>query len=261
MLRTFPYCHPRLSWHLWVLVATAILLTSHPQLLGDGAPHPSAAARAAATYAAQRSTWVQAPSNSVEAWKFARAAFDWSGFATNRSSRAAIAELGITACRQALSTATSAPIHYYLALNLGRIAETRGLSALDLIHQMEQELLSARALDETFDHAGADRTLGLLYRDAPGWPVSLGNWDKARSHLEAAVRIDGEFPENRLALAELFSRTHQKSLLTNELRALDSLWEPARGRLNGIDWCEAWRDWGERRRKLGPVSQSGPHPP
>jgi hypothetical protein len=261
VLRTIPSRCPCLSWYRWVLVAVAILLTPHPRLLGDGVTNSSAADRAAAAYAVQRTAWVQATTNSVGAWRFARAAFDWSQFATNRSSRAAIAEQGIAACRQALSMATSAPVHYYLALNLGRLAETRGLSALDLIHQMEQELLLSKSLDETFDHAGADRTLGLLYRDAPGWPLSLGNWEKARLHLEASVHIDGEFPENRLALAELYARTHQKSLLTNELHELDRLWEPARERLSGIEWSEAWKDWEERRRKLGPVSQSGPRPP
>ena len=239
----------------------AVLLTPTAEILAEGATNASGQVQAAAAYATQRSAWMQSPSNQVEAWKFARAAFDWSEFATNRSSRAAIAEQGIAACQQALALGTSAPVHYYLALNLGRLAETRGLSALDLLHQMERELSLARSLDETFDHAGPDRTLGLLYRDAPGWPLSLGSWEKAGSHLESAVRIDGEFPENRLALAELYSKLHHKSLLTNELHALDLIWEPARQRLTGTEWASSWKDWEERRRKLEPVAASGPHPP
>jgi hypothetical protein len=261
VLSAFPSPRPDQTSLRWIVVALTMFLASCSDVLGNDVSPSSAANRAATAYTTQRNAWVQAPSNSVEAWKFARAAFDWSGFATNRSSRAAIAELGITACRQALSLGTSAPVRYYLALNLGRVAETRGLSALDLIHEMERELLAARALDETFDHAGADRTLGLLYRDAPGWPVSLGSWDKARHHLEAAVRIDGEFPENRLALAELYARIHQKPLLTNELHNLDLLWEPARNRWNGVEWSDTWKEWELRRHKLGPTSSPSPPPP
>ena len=250
VLRTIPSRCPCLSWYRWVLVAMAILLTPHPRLLGDGVTNSSAADRAAAAYAVHRTAWVQAPTNSVGAWRFARAAFDWSQFATNRSSRAAIAEQGIMACRQALSMATSAPVHYYLALNLGRLAETRGLSALDLIHQMEQELLLSKSLDETFDHAGADRTLGLLYRDAPGWPISIGSKRKSREWLDRAAALAPEFPENQLNLAETHLQWRQMEETGKALARLAVLWPVAQTNLTGESREKDWCDWNFRRQAV-----------
>ncbi len=219
-------------------------------ILADPSVTTNPSELAAQEYAAHRSRWVQSPTNSVEAWEFGRAAFDWSDFATNQSQKAAIAGKGIQACRQSLTNQPSAPAHYYLALNLGRLAETKGLSALHLIREMEQELISAQTLDPLFDHAGADRTLGLLYRDAPGWPVSLGDTAKATRHLEACTRLDGEFPENRLALAELYAHGHRTDLFEAQMLALDALWESARQRLKGPEWQQSWQDWDRRRRKL-----------
>lgn len=213
-------------------------------------PRPTPESLARTTYAFQRTQWKQSPTNAAEAWKFGRAAFDWSEFATNRSTKSAIADQGVQACRSAVAIDSSAPAHYYLALNLGRVAETRGLSALDLLREMAKELETARGIDPSFDHAGADRSLGLLYRDAPGWPVSLGNWTKARQYLEGAVQLDGDYPENRIALAELYAEIHEKRLLAVELKALDAIWESSRSRLAGLEWERTWEDWTARRQKL-----------
>ena len=233
----------------------ALLIFGLP-ILADQQSTNTPSERAAQEYAAHRSRWGQVPTNAVDAWEFGRAAFDWADFATNTSQKAAIAEKGIQACRQSLTNQPSAPAHYYLALNLGRLAETKGLSALHLIREMEQELIAAQTLDPHFDHAGADRTLGLLYRDAPGWPVSLGDVSKATKHLEACTRLDGEFPENRLALAELYAHRHRIDLLAAELLALDALWENARQRFQGVEWQLAWQDWDRRRLALKAL-----HPP
>lgn len=201
-------------------------------------------------YAAHRASLAQSPTNAVEAWKFGRAAFDLADFTTNQSRKVAIVEKGIDACRQSLSNGPSAAGHFYLALNLGRLAETRGLSALHLLHEMEQELILARSLDPSFDHAGADRTLGLIYRDAPGWPISLGDTAKATKHLESCVNLDGDFPENRLALAELYAGSHRTELLVAQMSAIEALWEDARHRFTGIAWERSWQDWERRRSKL-----------
>ena len=121
--------------------------------------------------------------NKVEAtWEFGRACFDLAEFSTNSTERAEIAQQGIAACRQALThDRDSAPAHYYLGMNLGELAQTRGLGALKLVDQMQTEFELARTLNELLDYAGPDRNLGLLYRDAPSW-ISLGSKSKARKH-------------------------------------------------------------------------------
>ena len=119
---------------------------------------------------------------SDQRWQFARAAFDFAEFSTNDTQRAALANQGIAACRQLVAREPKlAAGHYYLAMNLGQLARTEYLGALTLVKEMEPEFKAAAELDPQFDHAGPERNLGLLYRDAPGWPVSIGNPSKAQS--------------------------------------------------------------------------------
>ncbi len=146
------------------------------------------------------------------AWQFARACFDFADFATNDTQRADIARLGIAACRKLLARDTnSAPGHYYLAMNYGQLAraEAPSLAAYRLVRQMEREFKTAADLDKHFDYAGPERCLGLLYRDAPGWPFSIGSRRKAREWLEQAAKLAPDYPENQLNLAETFLQWHE----------------------------------------------------
>src|SRR5947208_15493408 len=111
------------------------------------------------------------------------ACFDWADLVESNSHRAEIAEQGISAARQALKLEPKmGAAHYYLGLNLGQLARTKKIGALKLVGEMEREFLAAIDLDPKFDFAGAHRSLGLLYLDAPGWPASIGNRTKARLH-------------------------------------------------------------------------------
>ena len=142
-----------------------------------------------------------APDEATAAWQFARACFDLADLATNKTERASLAEQGIAACQQAIAReSNSAPAHYYLGMNLGQLARTKGLSALKLVTQMQREFTRARDLEEQLDWAGPDRSLGLLYRDAPAIG-SIGSRSKAREHLKRAVELAPRYPENRLNLA------------------------------------------------------------
>src|SRR5206468_1564673 len=143
------------------------------------------AARLERIYREARARFQEANSNSVEAdWQLGRACFDLADLARKDSERALLAEEGISACRSALARKYgSAPAHYYLAMNLGQLARTKSIGALKLVREMESEFKAAIELDEKFDYAGAHRSLGLLYKEAPGWPTSIGSRGKARSHL------------------------------------------------------------------------------
>ncbi len=97
------------------------------------------------------------------------------------------------------------------------------------------------------DFAGPPRCLGLLYRDAPGWPVSIGSKHKARELLEHAAALAPDFPENQMNLAESQVRWHQPAEAEKTLQKLDAIWPAARTNLAGEAWEPSWDDWTTRR--------------
>jgi hypothetical protein len=196
----------------------------------------------------------QADTNSTSAaLALARTSFDLADFATNETQRAEIARTGIAASRRAVAREPkSAPGHYYLAMNLGELAqaEAPSLAAYRLVHEVEREFKTAAELDARFDHAGPARCLGLLYRDAPGWPLSVGGKTKAREWLERAAALAPEYPENQLNLAEAHLKWRQHDELDVVMKNLKTIWPAARTNLVGEVWERSWQDWDARRAKL-----------
>jgi tetratricopeptide (TPR) repeat protein len=195
--------------------------------------------------------------NPTNAWRLARAAFDFAEFSTNATERADLARQGIAACRRLiLREPKIAAGHYYLAMNLGQLARTQFLGALRLVREMEHEFLTAAALDARLDYAGPERSLGLLYAEAPGWPVSIGSQHKARPFAERAVQLAPEFPENHLNLVECYLKWGEPEAAKKQLRALDAVWPAARRKFTGDPWAQSWEEWSARReaarKQLGP---------
>jgi tetratricopeptide (TPR) repeat protein len=157
----------------------------------------------------------------------------------------------VTAAREAISLApNSAPAHYYLGLNLGQSARGKRTGAFRILREMERALLTAAQLDCEFDYGGPDRSLGMLYLQAPPWPVSIGNRPKARAHLERAVQLDPGYPENRIALAEAFARWGETKSLGRELGLIEELLPKVRARFGGALWEQSWQEWEDRFHKL-----------
>ena len=188
--------------------------------------------------------------NSTNAWLFARACFDVAEQATNATQRAAVAKLGIAASQHLLAREPkSAPGHYGLALNDGELAdaEAPSLAAYKLVHEIESEFKAAAALDEKFDYAGPARCLGLLYRDAPGWPLSIGSKHKTREWLERAAALAPDYPENHLNLAAAHLRWHERDEAESALKKLEAVWPAAQTNLTGVAWERSWSDWTKQR--------------
>jgi tetratricopeptide (TPR) repeat protein len=247
---------------LW-FVALLLALTI-PAAQADDAEALDARARAAAETAfaqARQRHW--ANTNHAEAaWQFGRAAFDLADLPRNRAEREAVALEGIAACRTAVALDPAlAAAHYYLAMNLGQLARIRLLRGLGLVAEMERAFLTARDRDARFDHGGPDRNLGLLYARAPGWPLSVGDEAKGRRHLEQAVRLSPDYPDNRLSLAEELWDAGRRQAAARELEALEPLLPAARARFAGTAWDLSWRDWDARweslRAKAGLASAPG----
>jgi tetratricopeptide (TPR) repeat protein len=201
-----------------------------------------------------------APGDAAAAWKFARACFDLAEFATNKTDRAGLAEQGIAASQQVIASEPKlAQGHYYLGMNLGQLARTRGLSALKLVSQMQRAFTRAHDLEVQFDWAGPDRNLGLLYRDAPSIG-SIGSRSSAREHLKRAVELAPRYPENRLNLVETYLSWGEPNGARRELAMLEAAWPSARTNFVGEAWAASWADWEPRLNKLKKKLEDPPKP-
>ena len=146
-------------------------------------------------YDTARERYEAHPDDDQAAWQFAHACFDRAEYSRDNDERARLANEGMAACRKVIAHQPKlAAGHYYLAMNMAQLARTKLLGALPLLSQMEHGWKTALDLDEKMDYGGPDRYVGLLYRDAPGWPVSLGDNVKARRHLLRAVELSPDFP-------------------------------------------------------------------
>lgn len=234
----------------FTLVACCFCSISPAQPSSLIAVENESAGRARHLYSEAETRYKKEPNKAEPAWQFGRACFDLAEFSTNNAERAEIAQQGIAACRQALThDRDSASAHYYLGMNLGELAETRGLGALKLVDQMQKEFELARTLNELLDYAGPDRNLGMLYRDAPSW-ISVGSKSKARKHLLRAIELAPDYPDNRLNLAEGYLKWSDRNGACRELKALEELWPKARTNLVGAAWSSSWVDWEQRLRQL-----------
>lgn len=209
------------------------------------------AQRAEKAFQETRAQFEKERASSEAAWKFGRACFDWAEFAENNDQREEIANQGIEACRRVVVRQPKAVEgHYYLAMNLGQLARTKTLGALKLVDEMELEFKTASELDAKFDFAGPDRNLGWLYFSAPGWPTSIGSRGKARQHLERAVKLKPDYPENHLNLIEAYLKWGDKNGAQREFNALKQLWPLAKKQFSGASWESNWSDWETRWGKI-----------
>lgn len=227
-----------------------ILLLAAATVSGPAAINTGVAVRAGQAFAEAREAYNANPDEATNAWNLGRASFDVADLATNSEQRATVARTGIAACRHLLAhDPKSAAAHYYLAMDEGELAEAEGpsMAAYKLIRDIEHEFKLAAEFDERVDFAGPIRCLGLLYRDAPGWPVSIGSKRKAREYLEKAAALAPEYPENQLNLLESQIRWRQASEAAAAWQRLASVWPAARARLSGPGWEPSWEDWTNRR--------------
>lgn len=240
-----------------------LFLATATGLLADEAHNQTFTTRAQAVFLAAQARFQSDTNNLTNVWQFARACFEYSDFTASSVQRADVAIEGIAASRQYIAAQPKAAAgHYYLALNLGELARTELLGALKLVKEMEPEFKLAVQLDPKFDYAGPARNLGLLYRDAPGWPTSIGSKRKALSLLEQAAKLAPDYPENRLNLVETRLQWKERDDARRELKLLDALWPKAQTNFTGVAWEQSWADWNSRRDKAhqeldAPESKSG----
>jgi tetratricopeptide (TPR) repeat protein len=213
--------------------------------------------RAEQEFRAAMTSWRTNSASITAAVEVARAAFLWADFPMPDERREELAQKGIEAARRAISgDPNNAAARYWLALNQGQLARTKMLGALPLVKDMARELLHARDLDEHVDYAGPDRALGLLYRDAPGWPTSVGEKKRARIHLERAVKLHPEFPENQLCLVETYEKWGERNAFEQQLKTTERIVSEAHDKFKGPAWDYTWADW---ERRLSEMKKGSSH--
>lgn len=65
-----------------------------------------------------------------------------------------------------------------------------GLGALGKVKEARRQLEAAEKINPDVLHGSVYTSLGSLYYQVPGWPISFGDDDKAREYLESALAIN-----------------------------------------------------------------------
>ena len=110
---------------------------------------------------------------------------------------------------------------FWYGINLGMWGQSKGiLSSLKALHPLRAAMEHVLGRNESFFFAGPHRALGRIYHKVPGWPVSIGNNNKALGHMERSVELGPHFFLNRIYLAELYLDLKRRRLARGQLEWL-----------------------------------------
>ncbi len=126
--------------------------------------------------------------------------------------------------------------NFWYASNLGYLGMCKGvLASLTSIDPFRKSMEIVLKENENFFFAGPHRALGRLYHQAPGWPISIGNKNKAGEHLEKCVKIAPNFFANRLHLAEFLLDVGKKDQAREHLEwARETACNPGHEKEDGV---------------------------
>ena len=171
------------------------------------------------------------PRDFQSAWKLARAAYWLGGHEPAKPARETAFESGMAAARAAAALQPSRPEgHFWLAANMGGLAELKGMRAgLRYRGRIREHLERVLALDPAFQKGSADRALGRWYFKVPG--LFGGSNRKSEAHLLRALTYHPESIVTRLFLAETYDDMDRRDDALRLLREIESLpvdpdWEP-----------------------------------
>ncbi|HTV00826.1 MAG TPA: TRAP transporter TatT component family protein [Luteitalea sp.] len=161
---------------------------------------PVAARQAADLYLAHHRAAAQ---DFVGAWKLARASY-FLGTQGPAGDRRMWLESGLAAANDAVAlNATRAEGHFWLAANMGALAESYGLrQGLKYRSRIKQALERVLAIDPTFMEGSADRALGRWYHKVPG--LFGGSAARAEQHLRKSLTYSPKSTVSLYFLGELY---------------------------------------------------------
>jgi hypothetical protein len=98
----------------------------------------------------------------------------------------------------------TAPSMFARAAVTGRLVQEKGLTAANLVPEIERCARRSRDLDPNFRDGAATRLLGTLYVMAPAALLQHGDSEVGVELLEGLVEKQPNVPENHLRLAEAY---------------------------------------------------------
>lgn len=95
--------------------------------------------------------------------------------------------------------------HYWYGSNMGKYGEARGIfKSLQFIDPIIQEMETNLKIDP--NHYKSITVLGIIYRKAPPWPVSVGDMDKSLEFLQRAISINDKSLHAHLNLGITYNK-------------------------------------------------------
>jgi tetratricopeptide (TPR) repeat protein len=170
------------------------------------------------------------PADADAAWKLARTMY-WIGTHGPEPGRRAALERGTAVAMQAAMLAPARPEgHFWIAANMGALAESFGLrQGLRYRGPIKAELETVLRLDPAFQQGSADRALGRWYHKVPR--LFGGSKDKAEEHLRRSLTYNPNSTVSHFFLAELLRDNGREADAVEELKKVvaappDPEWEP-----------------------------------
>jgi tetratricopeptide (TPR) repeat protein len=164
------------------------------------------------------------------AWKLARANY-WLGGHLPEAEQRRTFEAGIEAARKAIAVNANRPEGYFwLAANMGGLAESFGLrQGIKYRKPIKEALETVLRIDPAFQQGSADRALGRWYFKVPG--LFGGSNKQAEAHLRKSLEYNPTSTVTHFFLAEVMVDENRKSEARAELQKvldapLDPQWTP-----------------------------------
>lgn len=181
------------------------------------------------------------PRDFDSAWKLARADY-WLGGHAPKSEQRSFYERGIEAGRRAIAIDPNKPDgHFWLAANMGALAESSGVAGLKYRKPIKTELEIVLRLNPAFLEGSANRALGRWYYKVPR--LFGGSRKRAEEHLKASLKYKDDSAPTHYFLAELYADDGRATDARAEIqKVLDAPIDP--------EWAPKDREWKLKARQL-----------
>jgi tetratricopeptide (TPR) repeat protein len=225
--------------HVTSVAAIAQQSASDPDALYDRRDDLASARQAADIW---QTRVKQNPKDFESAWKAARARY-WLGSHAPEGERRAFLDQGIAAARAAVAVEPNKPEgHFWLAANMGTLAESFGLrQGIKYRGEIKDELLTVLRLDPAFQQGSADRALGRWYYKVPG--LFGGSDKKSEEHLRQSLTYNPNSAASLFFLADTLTDEGKKD---EARQVLDRLFKAP----VDPEWAPEDRDFKQQGQKL-----------
>jgi len=176
------------------------------------------------------------------AWKLARACY-WLGGHVPADEQRKQYERGMTAATRAVELEPQRPDgHFWMAADMGAMAESFGLRAgIRYRGPIKKELETVLMLDPSYQQGSADRALGRWYFRVPR--LFGGSKDKAIEHLKKSLTYAPESTATHFFLADTYLDMERPDDARREARlVLDAPLHP--------DWTPEDREFKQKAKEL-----------